>query len=153
MGKHKTALNKLIAVNSMFIISSFFLFNSKISSRVISRDSIYERSSSCFLLKMFNGWTEKDCFVNAGTTNAFAVGVTARVNAATRARRKRECEENIFFGEVDVFRISYASVGQFRIVLCYNNPNNTARVRCQQKERARTSVEPLEISPPYSLNR
>ena len=81
------------------MISSFFLFSSNISSRVMSRLSMYERSSvSFFLPKTFTGSSAKDLnaveLVNDDVfvTKASAVGAVR--TATTRARRsvKREID-------------------------------------------------------------
>ena len=103
MGNEITILNPVIAPNSIFIISSFFAFSSSISSRVISRVSISERSSCCFFLpKALTGSTVKDrvCVrvINddalEGANAALGVAVRVATNA-TRANRSENREKVI----------------------------------------------------------
>ena len=103
MGNEIMRLNPVILANSIFIISSFFLFSSNISSRVISRVSISDRSSCCFFLpKALTGSTVKDrVCVRVIDDDALeganaALGVTVRVATnATRAKRSENREKVI----------------------------------------------------------
>ena len=85
MGRDRTKLNPVIACNSMFIMSSFFLFNSSISSRVMSRVSMYERSSTGFFALMGSIAKDRAAFVDKEglLVKASVVGVTDAIAIAT----------------------------------------------------------------------
>ncbi len=95
MGRERTKLNPVMAWSSMFMISSFFLFRANISSRVMSRVSIKERSSSSFLLPKIPSSMDLAKGEAALVTKALVVGAmksAAIPTSRVRAMVKREAD-------------------------------------------------------------
>lgn len=91
MGKLITKLNPVIMESSMFITSSFLAFISSISSRVRSRVSMYDRSSTSFFFlpppKTKVG-DAREVEIADGGTKASAEGTVVAINAATSIRTR-----------------------------------------------------------------
>ena len=91
MGRERTKLKPVIAVSSMFMMSSFFLLSSNISSRVMSRVSMNERSSTGSFLPKIPSSMDRVAGEAALVTKASAVGAnTAIPTSKVRAIVKRE---------------------------------------------------------------
>lgn len=90
MGREITNENAVIAESSMFMISSFLAFSANISSRVMSRDSIDERSSRLFFLPTPKAmvavrWESAPGVKNASAVDTIAVAAArAQIKAAKR---------------------------------------------------------------------
>ncbi len=100
MGRERTKLKPVIAVSSMFIMSSFFLFSSNISSRVMSRDSMNERSSTGSFLPKIPSSMDRVVGEAALVTKASAVGAMHMATIPTskvRAIVKREKDIIVVF--------------------------------------------------------
>ena len=89
MGKEMTKENAVMAESSMFIISSFFAFRASISSRVMSRDSIEEKSPPFFLLPMAKATVAVLCERARGATKALVEGTVAKAKASATIQRKQ----------------------------------------------------------------
>ena len=88
MGKEMTKENAVMAESSMFIISSFFAFRASISSRVMSRDSIEDKSTP-FFLPMAKATVVVPCERARGATKALVVGTMAKAMESATIQTKR----------------------------------------------------------------